>query len=412
MSGGEVYTYEADISAMAGQTVTIALANAGDDGSAAATECEFPAQDSVLVDNICIYVADRPAADPPPPTGGFCPSDMGFNFGCADVEALLLGYGINVQGLDDVYATGVSVWNVENYIPWLVAALWHNVGHPISCFIVEFMRLAVGIANHEIDVFANYVNWVYTGAYSSPTWWQTGFYYLAGISTKLATATTPGGWISWYANSLRIVFYNLGLNQQTTGSIITASAGSVTVPLRESNNSLFTGLNGLTNSVGLNSSRVLSDTAGVWNNSILTYMNFTAAGRNFSTVDPAQATDPAGPLFSLYSAFQWLIGMAGNMVNLVWSVLSWLVGWITMAADIPVEAYHNAAESVNQDPMILAEVACVGANFWCPFWAGVYLVNAVTSSSIIYPIFIVGMIIVTISVVFNGLVKLFWINIG
>lgn len=412
VSGSTVYTYEADISAQAGQVVNVALANAGDDGSAGATDCEFPAQDDVLVDNICVYVADRPAADPPAASGGFCPSDLGFDYGCADVEALLLGYGINVTGLNDVYEAGVEVWDAEHYITWLVAALWHNVGHPICCFIVEFMRLAVGLVEHEVNVFANLVNWLYTAASSSPTWWQTGFYYLAGVSTKLATATTPGGWISWYTDGLRTVFYNLGLNQQTTGDIITASAGSVTAPLRESNNSLFTGLNDLTGSVSLNSSRVLSDTAGLWNGSILTYMNFTAAAQNFATVDHSAATDPEGPLFSLYDAFMWLVGVAGTIANLVWSVLAWLVGWITMAADVPVEAYHNAKDSVNQDAMLLAEVACAGANFWCPFWAGVYLVNAVTSSTIVYPIFIVGIILVTIVVVFNGIIRLFWINIG
>lgn len=403
ISGGEVYTYEHDISSMSGQSVTVAFANAGDDGSAGATECEFPAQDSVVLDNVCIYVADRPATDPPPPSGGFCPADLGFDWGCADVVPLLLGYGINVQGLDDVYATGVSVWNVENYIPWLVAALWHNVGHPVSCFIVEFMRLAVGLVEHQVNVFANYVNWVYTGAYSSPTWLQTGFFYLARYAYNTAIGQTPGGWLVWFGNSFRVVFYNLGLNQAYTIRDINGHLRDVQNPFYAASNTFVNGFEGALN-------QIMAEFIGMWNISILPY--FTASAGSGSeaipTTDPSVPESPWKPVFDM---FLWLIQFVGQIVSTLWQLFRWLVSFLTTGTTAPIDAYHSFRAGMADEAYVL-DVACVDDNWWCVFWGGVALINATTAQSIFYPIVITGIVCLTLVIVFKNLYEMFHIDIS
>lgn len=401
VSGAEVYTYEHDISSMAGQTVTVAFANAGDDGSAGAAECEFPAQDSVVLDNICIYVADRPAADPPPTTGGFCPSDLGFDWGCADVVPLLLGYGINVQGLDDVYTTGVSVWEVQNYIPWLVAALWHNVGHPISCFILEFMRLAVGLVEYEVNIFTNYVNWVYTGAYSSPSWLQTGFFYLVRYMSNIAIAQTPGGWLAWFGNSFRVVFYNLGLNQAYTIRDINGHMREVQNPFCAASNAFVIGLESALN-------QIMTELIGMWNTSILPYFTASAGSTAIPAADPSA---PESPWKSVLDMFLWLIQFVGQIVNTLWQLFRWLVNFLTTGATAPIDAYHSFREGIADEAYVI-DVACINDNWWCVFWGGVALINATTAQSIMYPIVITGIVCLTLVIVFKNLYEMFHIDIS
>lgn len=401
ISGGEVYTYEHDISAMSGQSATVAFVNAGNDGSAAATDCQFPAQDSVLVDNVCIYVSTSPAADPPAASTGLCPADLGFDWGCADVEALLLGYGINVQGLDDVYATGVSVWDVENYIPWLVAALWHNVGHPISCFIVEFMRLAVGLVEYEVNIFANYVNWVYSLIYAGPAWLQTGFFYLTGVDTKIYQGqAAEGGWWNWLGNSLRAVFYNDGLNGQTTARYVANVPTQITGPLREERNTVTGYIN-----------TIMTDLMGIWNNSIISYFYATSSGRANAAIPAADPSNPTDPWTAPLELLTYLLQFVGSIFNMAWSLLSWLVNTFFAGANVPVDAYHSFVAGVDSEAAEI-DVQCVDDNFWCYFWAGVQLINQTASQSVIYPFVIIGLILATIVIVWMNLYELFHVDIG
>jgi hypothetical protein len=378
-----LYRFEADIGSQAGLTLTtVSFANAG------APEGEFAAVDDLTVDNVCIYVSDTPPNIPSPTNPWMSPFSFGFNFTCADVPALLAGYGIDVYTPAAVYQSGVITWTEENWVPWLAGAVWNNAGAPVSCFLVEFMRLTTGIAEQFINNYTNVINWNYETLTAGVPWFQEGVFFIGG---------TPGVWFSWYASSLRGVFYSGGLN--TIASTNWTRSGFIETQNTMSNNTL---------DVGAETGRVISQIVdlllGLWNTSIVPWMNFTAAAANTTSLDESTGE-------GLFDLFGWIVGAVSGLLNLFWSILSWLAGLFTMAADIPVEMYHSVQDGISSEAYII-DTMCAGSNFWCYFWAGVYLVNQTVSQTIVYPIVIAGLILVTLGVIWRNLSAMFTIEIG
>lgn len=378
-----LYRYEADISSQAGITAAaVSFVNAG------APESEFAAVDDLTVDNVCIFVSDTPPNIPSPTNPWLDPFDFGFDYGCNDVPALLMGYGIDVYTPADTYNAGVATWTEENWVPWLSGALWMNVGRPISCFLVEFMRLVVGIAQQFINNYTNVINWNYETLIYGVPWLQEG---LSSMSAN------PIYWFNWYANSLQGVIFNAGGNM--SASTNWNRAGFIELQNSSAQNTIAVG-----QEVGSAISQMMDVFIWMWNESVIPWMGFTAVASNTSSVDESTGE-------SLLDLFLWIIDVVGSILNLIWSILSWLAGLFTMAGDVPVEVYHSVRDGISSDAYT-AEVACVDSNFWCYFWAGVYLVNETTGQTIAYPIIIVGLIIVTLVVVIRNVFAMFMIDIG
>lgn len=377
-----LYRFEADIGSQAGLTLTtVSFANAG------APEGEFAAVDDLTVDNVCIYVSDTPPNIPTPLNPWLSPFDFGFNFTCNDVPALLAGYGIDVYTPATVYQSGVVTWTEELWVPWLAGAVWNNAGAPVSCFLVEFMRLTAGIAEQFINTYTNVINWNYETLVAGVPWLQEG----------LLSVGETGHWDNWFSNALRGVFYFGGLN--TIVSINWTRSGFIETQNTMSNNTL---------DVGAETGRVISQIVdlllGMWNASVIPWMNFTSAASNTASVDERTGE-------SLLDLFGWITGAITGLLNLIWSVLSWLAGLFTMASDVPVEVYHSVRDSVSSEAYVI-DVMCTDYNFWCYFWAGVQIVNQTTSQTIAYPVIITGLIIVTLIVVVRNIFAMFSVEIG
>lgn len=332
------YDYEVDISTQAGQSVEIAFADSG--------------TSDLLLDNVCIFISDDPPNLPAPgdPDGIGNGIDFGFNYTCNDVPALLAGFGINVYGAQATFEAGVSVWEPQYYIPWLAAALWSNAGRPISCFIVEHMRLAAGIGQQQINEFLNYVSWSVRSTNAGAPWLQLGFAYLKNTIFNPATAAriTAAGWLPWWSNQIRSVLASVGSNWLITINWIREAAIYIS-------------------DAALGSGEGLTD-------------EFPGVGSGFGLLD-----------------------MVWAMVDLVWWIWNWIYTNIILMISVPKEFMDAFNEGVSAQPFADL-VSCSSGNFWCLFLSGVQLVNQTVSDSILYPIVIVGSILITFMVLWED----FW----
>lgn len=378
-----LYRFEADISSQAGLTLTtVSFANSGAPGG------EYAAVDDLTVDNVCLYVSDTPPNIPTPTNPWLSPFDFGFNFTCGDVPALLAGYGIDVYTPAAVYQSGVITWTEQNWVPWLAGAVWNNAGAPVSCFLVEFMRLTAGIAEQFINNYTNVVNWNYeTLTYGVP-WLAEGM---------MSPSSNMSNFLNWYAYEMRGPIYYNGENIKSSTSW--NRYGFIELQNTMSDNTLDVGAE-----TGSVISTIMDQLMWMWNTSVVPWMNYTSAAANSSSVDESTGE-------SILELFDWITGTISGLLNLIWSVLSWLAGLFTMAGDVPVEVYHSVRDGISSEAYSI-EVMCTDSNFWCYFWAGVQIVNQTVSQTIAYPLVITGLIIVTLVVVMRNLLAMFSIEIG
>jgi hypothetical protein len=399
LTSSEPVTFYADISSQAGLNATISFANSG--SASSAEQCQYAAQDGLLIDNVCIYVSNTPVQDTAVVTNTFCPVDLGFDFGCNDVDALLAGYGINVYAVEPIYNAGATWADPAGYIPWLAAALWMHVGKPICCFLVEFMRLVVDLVEYEVNVFANFTGWDYQTISTAAPWLQTGLGKIPVYS---------GLWSNWNANSAKNVLQNTGTNgiYQTLWSQSANQTQASSVGCLQS--TVSGGFNGLGSGLGSAISQVMNTFSDVWNNSILVYLSLSLGSKN-SIVPITSPAVPDSPWSKVLDMFLWLIQFVGQIVSTVWELLRWLVNFLTTGATAPIDAYHSFVAGMSSEAYVV-DVACVADNWWCVFWAGVALIDQTTSQSIMYPIVITGVILLTLVIVFKNLYEMFHIDIS
>lgn len=383
------YDYEADISSMAGLSATVSFVNAASSTIAAG---------NVSVDDVCIFISDRPANPPEQSETSITePADMGFSFTCDDLSPLLLGYGINTFEWEDTYTTGVSVWDPENYIPWLASALWVNAAKPISCLLIEFMRLDVGLAEQWFNNFTNYIAWNLSTSQTIPLWARSGFSYLTNVLLNQSSSgwTGFGRWFNWYALGIRqTLIYAAHNNSVFVDWMIEAAAEPIS---------------GLAASLGDAISQIMTDFSWLWNENFLTYLYLTSSAN--PAVPAADLTNPDDPWAGVLDMFLWLVNFVGSIVDFVWSIFSWLVNVLFSGAEAPIEAYHNFVAGVSSEAATV-DVLCADDNFWCYFWAGVQLINQTASQSVIYPFVIIGLILATAVIVYLNVHELFHINLS
>ncbi len=367
---GPLYDFEADISSTAGQSVTVAFSNSGPE------EGDFLAEDTISLDNVCIFISDQPPNLPTPRDfNDITAFDFGFNYGCVDVPALLLGYGIDMSVPVANYAAGVSVWEPQNYIPWLAGALWVNVGSPISCFLVEFMRLVVGMTEQVINTITNIVNWQLRTGNSAMIWGQQGGFY--------STNSFYGwyrGWFNWFANAQRMMSQNWRILGRWLFGLPDELADS-----------LFPGFNVL---------------LGLWNDNLQPYLQFDLSGRQLPTTETAHPLPFIGDgPFDWFSNFLGATDMIVVLANLGWFALDWVINNVLSLVLLPFTVYQSYRDGVAATAFE-SLVVCENQNFWCSLLAGMQMVNTATAHTIGYPVIIVGITIATIYLVIWNLQKI------
>jgi len=341
------YNYEIDISNQAGQSVDLALADTG--------------TSDLLLDNVCVFLSPNPPQLPQPSDpGGFVGADFGFNYTCRDVPALLAGWGINVYGAQDTFDAGVSVWDAENYIPWLAAALWVNAGQPVSCFLVEEMRLIAGVSEQQINHFLNVSFWAIRSANLSTNWLQRGFFYLRDVinSPVNSSRLTASGWLNFGVSTLHNLVTTIGSNWGITIDWIQQA----TIWLSEA---IASGSSG-----GL----ALADTL------------------------------PGGS-----TAFG-LIDLIWSLANLIWSLWSWLWSNVFSVVDIPLQFYYAFNDGIKSEAFG-SLMSCANQNFWCGLLAGVQIVNQTAGDTVLYPIVIFGIVLASFAIFWRHIWAMIHIDI-
>ncbi len=399
-----LYSFETDVSHLAGETVGLAFANTGTPPS------EFAAEGNIYLDNVCIFVSDHPSDPPTDASGsGLSPIDFGWHYGCADVSAILAGLGINVFYLEEIYAEGVSIWDPANWVPWLAAALWVNSIKPQLCVIMAIFGWLVGLLQTTINIFLNYANWFRLVFISGSKWLDLWFDWLGSSLTNLSNAygrflASWAGWIGrnlaiwsdWIgkglANAMNWIGQTLANLSEGLGSTLAEWSDWIGQTLADGWAWLvefFTNLNGL---------RVL------W--------NWLTESWNWLWEENLQ------PFLS--AVWAWVSGVPGTIISLLidfilaaWSLLKmmfmWLLENVISVGHVPITFYRAFDDGINADPYGLT--SCAGQNFWCTFLAGVQLINQLIAHSTLYPIVIVGIILSTLWILWDNLTALFSIEI-
>ena len=321
----DAYEFESDISGQAGSTIELSFANIGSDG--------FPAEGTAYLDDICIWVSDRPAnMTTPDDIDGIEPWRAGWNVGCSDVPAVLAGFGINVFALEEIYAAGVSVWDPANWVPWLAAALWVNVGAPVLCMILAMFGWLVGMLEYIVNQGLNWANWGQRSARAASIWLGGGFWNLGKFLDR-----TAANWLTWAAVSAVNVWGIFStINIQTAIDWITAT--------------------------------------GEWLMNGLWYVINSA----IDGTPVAGAQDTISDTSDLFSV---LIGwLALHLADIIFIPLDFY------------EAVKTGITAVSYESLI----TCDGGNFWCTLLAGMQLINIVSADTIGYPVVILGIIVGTI----------------
>jgi hypothetical protein len=277
-----------------------------------------------------------------------------------------------------------SIWDADEWVPWLASRLWVYAIKPLICFLLILANLfglsflnwiywfvdqpdlilawLGGWVGYFIGDFASWLLW-----FSSPLASTLSFLY-AILSNWQTTLSYIGAIASWLLDLLEALFYwivGYWLGQFT--SII---------------NALLFAWNLLLPSIGSVIGSIVDLLVSIWNGSLVPWLeDLGAVGQ-----------------FILFLISQ--IGILGDLIifffQTVWYFAVMIWGFITGAADLPLTFYQAFNSSINDDAYVL--LSCNGdiTSDWCLALAGLVIVDEAISHSFLYPLVIIGIILATI----------------
>lgn len=405
------YRYEIDISDIPNigdNTANLAFANPGIDGYLG-----FVTENDVLVDNVCIFVSDRPLNLPEPTSPGvFTPVDLDVFYNCNDVERIVFStIGIDLRYHRLNYETTPSVWDPSDWVPWLISAIWVFLEAVVCIFLVLFATIAnllEYILNNGLNIWAwvqanwqNLIPWAYEWMINA---WTSNENWLEALRQ------TAEDWLTWGATSaLNLVAYLPDLINNLATITLWFSAGLAftwaLLPLlflwliTEGNNVIRELLNVLINdgwnaflvALGNVIGEVLNVLIGIWNNSIVPYLEYILSFLVSTFLTSAL------DFISLVLLF-W---------DLFWAVTMYIWVNVFQSINIPISFYTGLSDGI-QSTAFSDLLSCDGStlNFWCNFFAALDLMNGIAGHSIFYPIVIVGIIVATIAILYRNVIAL------
>lgn len=365
-------TYQTDFSLFAGDTSDIQIGFYN--GSYVVTETA-----GLFLDNVCLFVSRSPITNPTD-TGGYLNINLP---NCATVSSWLSDtIGIDFESLETM--EDPSIWDPEDWVPWLASRLWVYAIKPLICFLLILVNL-FGLA------FLNWLWWVVRQP-DLILAWVGGLigYFVADLAGWLAWFISPlaslfsflfailGDWqimltyidaiLSWLLDLLAAIFlWVLGywLDQFIGVINLLLAAWNLLVP-------------GLGAVIG-----ALVDVGiGIWNNLLVPWLEDMGAVGQF--------------ILFLVSQIGVLGDLIGFFFDTIWYFVTMIWGFITGAADLPIAFYQEFNNSINDDAYIL--LSCDGdvTNYWCLGLAGLVIVDEAIAHSFLYPLVIIGIILATI----------------
>lgn len=381
---------------------------------------------AVFVDNVCLYLSNEEPQLPVtnPIYGGY---NGGLPFTCGTVSQWLYELtGINFPELETMEMP--AAWEFSNWVPWLAGRLWVNIGKPIACLLVSLFNSSPFMS------IINFLNWL--------------------VASVLGIIGWLAGWFFSILNNF--MAFAGGINN--LGKVFLWNIGNIIIWLRENYTNTAAWAWAMIMSVmdivlsWLNWFKVVFSTMldrliyffevignwflWVWNN-YLTALNWCwdalrqfpgwlwdgliAVTQWLSGAIIAGVTDLFNVLIQMWN---WIAPLFGNMSQIfdtIWQLLqavgenvigivTGLWGTFTTLAEImfenfsetiglPMEFYNAFNDAVSSEPFVFIPDCSTGGTLWCNFIFGIQLVNYITGQSIMYPIVIVLIIILTIIVI-------------
>lgn len=412
------YSYETDLSSLAEEDgLQFSFVNPSDVITGIVSSAD------VLVDNICVFVANRgPNLPTPTDPDGITPVDPGLGFSsCGQLDGIWAFFGVNMAQYRATYAAGTSVWDPIGWVPWLISAIFVVLAN-WACFfyaaylnlidlITYFLNSVMNIGNWLVRIFPLLVAWLslwlywarnslvnFAGVFDTLAAWllwlgQVGwaFYTALGLTVVAAVAwlltsglniinaVFPwlGDWLAWAAASLGNLAAWLLQNLMSMNG------------LRVIVNWIIAAWNGFLINLGTLLSNILGDLIGIWNGSLAPVL-----------------ADVWAFVRGMPAAF---VALLIDFVLAAWDFLYTLFLWVwenvISVAMTPLTFYQAFDAGINADPYNLA--SCASENFWCAFLSGVQLINQLIAHSILYPIVITGIILSTLWILWDNFTALF-----
>lgn len=413
------YTFETDLSSLAETAdLQFSFVNPSD------VITDIVSSADVLIDNICVFVANRgPNLPTPTDPNGVTPVDPGLTglSSCGQLDGIWAGFGVNMAQYRATYAAGASVWDPIGWVPWLVSAIFVTLGNWTCFFWATFLNL-VDLITYFLNSVMNIGNWLVRNAPLLIAWLSLWFYWARNSLLNFATVfLTLAAWLGWLGNVAWALSAGLGLTivaavawLLTSGLNIinavfpwlgdwlawaAASLGNLAAwllqnlmsmnGLRVIVNWIIAAWNGFLINLGTLLSNILGDLIGIWNGSLAPVL-----------------ADVWAFVRGMPAAF---VALLIDFVLAAWDFLYTLFLWVwenvISVAMTPLTFYQAFDAGINADPYNLA--SCASENFWCAFLSGVQLINQLIAHSILYPIVITGIILSTLWILWDNFTALF-----
>lgn len=397
------YTYQFDISSLAGQTVELGINNPGFDPLTGTTK-----EGDVIVDNICILLSTTPPQLPSPtnPTQ-YTPVNLGAWYNCSDVDSMVWNYvGVDLRYHRLNYEAGASVWDPNGWVPWLISAMW-VILNTIICFLLMLIQTIINLIEYLINNIVNMFTWVLNNWDQIPAllvaWLLVGLDSFANFAQiTWQSAKNIAEWFGLslleFASSIPEMVANMGTLADWIGAaFIWLWAAIVSFGAWLAANGwniiiwLFNNMGGvlllMLIALGGPFGVILSAVYNIWNG-LVAILGFIASLLGYSTLSDAVA-DSLIATFELFS----------NSFNYLYTYLL----DIAAAPQALLTALMNGVQSDSFGLLL----GCSGdGSFWCGFLAGLDIVNISYGQSVFYPIVIVAISLGTIYVIKHNLVEL------
>ncbi|MCL4295253.1 MAG: hypothetical protein KJ077_05975 [Anaerolineae bacterium] len=426
------YSYEASLDTLAEETgVQLSFVNPGD------VITDVLSTSDVVMDNVCVFIANRgPNLPTPTDPDGITPLDprlQGFT-SCGDLDGIWAGFGLNMAQYRADYAAGTSVWDPLGWVPWLISAIFVNLASWACFFFAAFLNL-VDLVTYFLNSVMNIGNWLVRMWPLFVAWLSGWNDWLAGSLANIANAigNTLAAWSNWIGDALWATSTTIGLTlaaaSEWLGNSLSSLSDSIAAFLSDWSNWIAESLANLSDWIGATLATLwdwlasyflsLNGLRVVINWLILAWNVFLAAlGSVISGILETLISiwnDSLWPFLS--EAWAWISSMPATIASLLvdfvgaaWELLKMMFLWlwenVVSVAHTPLTFYYAFDSGINADPYGL--VSCVGANFWCTFLSGVWLINQLIAHSTLYPIIIVGIILSTLWILWDNFRELFF----
>ena len=375
----EYWTFQTDMTALAGETGDMAITFWNDSQNALIGN-----DAGVFLDNVCLFVSPDPITLPVR-TGGEV-LDAGLPFNCFNLSQWLSDtVGIDFPALETLADTTPSIWDPDEWVPWLASKLWVNVAKPTACLLIAMYNgFALPVLNTMLWLIGEFpaaLAWMgsWVAAFMSGfglwlLWFSGPLGQVIAMAIVLTSAASTG--FSFFGEVLDWAWSIAQLIPQYWAGLLIAWVQGLF-------NFFIAAWNTLLPSISIVLGKLIGFFVSLWNDVLAPWLSQFSGIWDFVRFMLSQA-GILGDLIIFFLSSVW------GMVQTIWSM-------VTGLGSLPLTFYYEFEGSVNGTGYDYIPV-CTGdldANQFCLILAGLQIVDVAISHSIVYPLTIVGIIIAT-----------------